>query len=63
LLRGQTVILGSVKDKSNLASMVGVSILIEGKIEGTVTDMDGDFMLKTKEIPPFILEFSYIGDM
>jgi iron complex outermembrane receptor protein len=60
-LEAQTILQGSVKDKETNEPMTGVSIIVEGKVDGTVTDLDGNFYLLTKQIPPFILEFSFIG--
>lgn len=61
MAEAQTVLQGSVVDKESNQPMIGVSIIVEGKVAGTVTDLDGNFYLLTKEIPPFILEFSFIG--
>lgn len=49
---------GSVKDE-NGDPMIGVSVMVKGKSEGTVTDIDGRYSLTTDE--GATLEFSYIG--
>lgn len=52
------VVRGKVVDDSNYG-LPGVSVYIKGTIQGTITDMDGQFSLRTS--PDAILVFSFIG--
>lgn len=49
---------GTVKDTKG-EPLIGVSVLVKGTTNGTVTDLDGKFTLKVSAGD--ILEFSYIG--
>ena len=49
---------GTVKDTKG-EPLIGVSVLVKGTTNGTVTDLDGNFSLKVSVGD--ILEFSYIG--
>ena len=49
---------GTVKDTKGEA-LIGVSVLVKGTTNGTVTDLDGKFSLKVSMGD--VLEFSYIG--
>ena len=49
---------GTVKDSKG-EPLIGVSVLVKGTTNGTVTDMDGRFTLKAPS--GAVLEFSYIG--
>lgn len=49
---------GIVKDEQG-EPMIGVSVQVKGKAEGTVTDIDGNYTLPTEE--GAMLVFSYIG--
>ena len=49
---------GIVKDTKG-EPLIGVSVLVKGTTNGTVTDLDGKFTLKVSAGD--ILEFSYIG--
>lgn len=48
---------GKVKDESG--SLIGVTITVQGKIGGTVTDMDGNFSIRASKGDKLI--FSYVG--
>jgi outer membrane receptor protein involved in Fe transport len=56
----QTSISGSVTDNKN-EPIPGVNITIQGEDGGTVTDIDGKFMLVTTKRPPFEIMVSSIG--
>ena len=58
-LQAQTTISGVVKNADE--TLIGASILIEGTSEGTVSDIDGSFTLKTDQKPPFNLVISFTG--
>jgi len=50
---------GTVVDEDNLP-LIGVSIIVQGTLLGTVTDFDGKFTLECPN-QEAILEFSYVG--
>lgn len=52
-------IIGKVKDPKG-EPLIGVSILVKGTDEGTITDMDGNYKIETHSNNP-VLVFSYIG--
>ena len=56
-----TTVSGQVKDASSNEPLVGVNILVKGKVAGTVTDFDGNFRLTVNDAPPFTLVISSIG--
>ena len=60
-LNAQNSISGSVTDKTTGEALIGVSILIEGTNEGTISDYEGNFTLETDRPAPLNLVFSYIG--
>ena len=49
---------GNVSDESG--ALVGVNILVKGKVLGTVSDRDGNFSLNVSE-SPVTLVFSIVG--
>jgi iron complex outermembrane recepter protein len=55
-----TTISGTVKDTES-RPLIGVSIVIKGKVIGTITDSKGNFSLTTRDSPPFTLVFSMVG--
>jgi len=57
---GQIDISGSVIDAEDNSPLIGVNILIKGTGTGTVTDVDGNFILSVPD-ESTILEFSYTG--
>jgi TonB-linked SusC/RagA family outer membrane protein len=56
---GLRTVTGVVKDATG-EPLVGVSILVEGTTDGTVTDLDGNYSLMTTAATPR-LKFSYVG--
>ncbi len=54
----QSSLSGVVKDKSG-EPIIGASVRIKGQSQGTITDMDGKFLLKSSK--PVHLTVSYIG--
>lgn len=61
LLSQDISVKGNVFEAGSDEPLTGVNITIKGTLEGTVSDVKGDFLLKTKTAPPFILIFSFIG--
>ena len=56
----QTVVKGRVTDESNNQTLPGVSVVIKGTTQGTITDMDGNYSITVKTAND-ILVFSFIG--
>ncbi len=60
LARGQSqTITGKVTDHSDNSPLPGVSVLIKGTTEGTITDGDGNYSIESSSND--VLAFSYIG--
>jgi outer membrane receptor protein involved in Fe transport len=57
----QTVIKGTIIDAENKETLVGVNILVKGKVIGTITDLSGKYNLNVNQEPPFVLVFSMVG--
>lgn len=55
----QRLVKGKVTSKDDGASIPGVNILVEGTMEGVVTDADGKYSISVKDTD--ILIFSFIG--
>ena len=50
---------GRVVDKESKLTLPGVTVLLRGKTQGTVTDMDGKFLIQASSADQLV--FSYIG--
>jgi len=61
VLAQSTTISGQVLDAGNAEPLVGVNILVKGKVVGTVTNTDGNFSLTVNDPPPFTLLISSVG--
>lgn len=59
-LYGQNTIRGTLLDATTGDPLVGATVLIKGTTQGTITDYDGNFILKTPALP-VVLEFRYSG--
>ena len=57
----QTTISGTVTDSETKETLVGVNIIVKGKVIGTITDLSGKFTLNVNQEPPFTLVFSMVG--
>lgn len=57
----QNVLKGTIKDDKSGETLVGASVVVKGTTQGAVTDIDGNFTLKTERNPPFTVTVSYIG--
>ena len=55
----QTVVKGTVTSADDGMPMIGVSVVEQGTMNGTVTDFDGNYELKTAKNAT--IQFSYIG--
>lgn len=60
-LYAQSLITGTITDAENKDPLIGVTVVVKGKMVGTVTNMDGAFSLNYSEAPPFTLIFSMVG--
>jgi len=58
---GQATLRGEVFDDHTGDPLIGVNVVIEGTTIGTITDYDGQYMLKTDMAPPFNLTISFTG--
>ncbi|MFZ9982171.1 MAG: carboxypeptidase-like regulatory domain-containing protein, partial [Cyclobacteriaceae bacterium] len=56
----QTTVSGKVIDATSGEPLIGVNIVVKGKVIGTVTDGQGAFNLKVSIPPPFTLSISYV---
>lgn len=61
VLMAQTKLSGKITDSESGENIIGASILIKGKLTGTVTDNTGKFELNTAVELPLTLEISYMG--
>lgn len=57
----QTTISGTVTDADTKETLVGVNIIVKGKVIGTITDLSGKFTLNVAQQPPLTLVFSMVG--
>ena len=55
----QTTVSGNVTDGNE--ALIGVNILVKGKVIGTISDKDGNFSLNVNSAPPLTLVFSIVG--
>ncbi|WP_010136928.1 SusC/RagA family TonB-linked outer membrane protein [Ochrovirga pacifica] len=60
-MMAQKSVSGMVKDKAMDLPLAGVSVLVQGTTNGTVTDFEGMFTLKLAENSPKTIEVSFIG--
>jgi len=56
-----TFVKGNVTEIETKEPLVGVNITIKDKLIGTITNMNGDFELSTRQVPPFTLVISIVG--
>ncbi len=57
----QTVVKGKITDSETRETLIGVNILVKGKVIGTITDLSGNYSLSVGQDPPFTLIFSMVG--
>ncbi len=58
---GQGKIAGRVTDAASGEPLIGVNVLIDGTMQGTVTDVDGNYIILNVRPGDYTLVFSYIG--
>jgi len=61
VLAQTTTISGTVTEESTKETLVGVNIVVQGRVVGTITDLSGNFNLRVNQAPPLTLVFSMIG--
>lgn len=54
-------VLGYVKDKKTMEPLIGASVALVGTTIGTITDEEGNFMLRNVKDGTYDIEVSYIG--
>lgn len=59
--QGQNMVSGILKDAKTGEPLIGATVLVKDSPLGTVTDFEGQFILKTIINYPFTLEFRYSG--
>ena len=60
IIVAQTEVSGTVLDNDG-EPVIAADVVIKGKTEGTTTDLDGKFELKTNAKPPFTIEVTALG--
>jgi outer membrane receptor protein involved in Fe transport len=60
-LKGQEVLRGVIQDNNTGEPLIGANVQVEGTTDGTITDFDGAFELKTEASFPMVLIISYVG--
>jgi iron complex outermembrane receptor protein len=61
LLFGQTTIKGKAVDEMNKEPLFRATILVKGHNDSAITDIDGNFELKTNQEFPFYIQVRYVG--
>lgn len=56
----RTVVSGNIVDESG-ESLIGVNILVKGTVNGTISDVQGNFSLSISSAPPITLVITSIG--
>lgn len=49
---------GRVIEAENGQPMTGVNVAVVGNVQGTISDQQGNFVLRTSSTPPFTVQFS-----
>lgn len=61
LAQGQSVISGIVRDRASKETVIGVNVVEKGTMNGTITDINGNFELETKGDLPVTVLLSFVG--
>jgi len=56
-----TTVSGTITESSTEDPLAGVNILVKGTVQGTITNISGNFNLSVSNSPPITLVVSYIG--
>jgi outer membrane receptor protein involved in Fe transport len=59
--QAQTRLTGTIVDKDSKIPLIGVNVVVKGKVIGTTTDFDGNFDLKLDMALPISLQFTMVG--
>ena len=57
----QSILTGKILDEKSGEDLIGATVKIKGTSSGGVTDINGEFKITTKNLPPLTLEISYVG--
>ncbi len=60
ITHAQTTVTGRIVDNNN-SPIIGANILVPELSQGTVSDLNGDFILTVSQTPPFNLQISNVG--
>ena len=60
ILSAQSTIKGKITDNQG-EELIGANIIIKNATVGTTTDVNGEFLLETKTVVPFVILISYAG--
>src|SRR5262245_33890276 len=52
---------GTVTDKSTGETIIGAVVKLKGESKGVSTDLDGKFVLKVPQLPPFTIVITSMG--
>ena len=52
---------GTVTDKSSGETIIGAIVKVKGESKGVSTDLDGKFVLKVSQLPPFTIAITSMG--
>jgi hypothetical protein len=61
VIRAQTTITGNVTEEATGEPLIGVNIVVQDLVVGTITDTEGNFSLVVQKSPPFTLLISMVG--
>lgn len=61
IIQAQQTVKGRVTDKNNGEPLIGVNIQVEELTTGTVTDINGDYILDNLPKGELIIKYSYVG--
>lgn len=59
--QNQSTIRGVIKDQKTGETLIGATVVVKGTSNGTATDFDGNFAIKTTAIAPYTLVVTYVG--
>ena len=60
-IMAQTTVSGTVTEEGTGEALIGVNIIVKGKVIGTITDINGNFNLSVQQAPPLTLQISMVG--
>jgi outer membrane receptor protein involved in Fe transport len=60
-IQAQTSVSGSVNEEATGEPLIGVNIVVKDQVIGTITDVEGNFNLNVRQLPPFIIQVSMVG--